>query len=97
MKTRIPAALLAAAALAACTAGEASFGERLRTEGQETAAVGDRWIEGQQMVERGEKLIREGRKDVRSGERKIDKGEDLVEDGREMMARAERTYSPPAD
>lgn len=88
-------AVVSLSALTACT-GDPSFGERLRTQGQDTAAAGESWIEGQQMVERGEKLVKEGRKQVSSGEKKIDKGRDLIEDGRDMMAEAESGYTSAA-
>lgn len=86
--------------VAACSSDQPpSFGERLATQGQEVATIGETWLDGQNEVERGRALVEDGEDKVergqdliRQGEREQRRGRDLVERGQDRMAEAETQY-----
>jgi hypothetical protein len=77
--------------LAGCSQ-ESTLGTQMVAEGSGIAAIGDRWTEGDKLVqqgrseiERGNEMIAEGRQLVRSGEANVQRGES-------MKAEAEADY-----
>lgn len=91
--------------LAACaTNREPTYGERIQDEGSSLKAVGERWSEGEALVEKGEKRIEDGQKKIRDGERMIEEGREMVSEGSKLMRDAKLDYeqwdappSPPQD
>ncbi len=85
-----------AAALAACAskppasppsieAPKLKSGEQMLLESQNLAKYGERWKQGQQMVQQGEET-------VRSGKLKIEEGQHLIDEGNRIMRESEEAY-----
>jgi len=60
-------------------------GEKMLSESQDIANLGDRWKKGKQMIERGNILVREGRN-------KIDEGNRMIEEGEKVQRESEEGY-----
>jgi len=60
-------------------------GEKMLSESQDIANLGDRWKKGKQMIDRGNILVREGRN-------KIDEGNRMIEDGQKVQRESEEGY-----
>ena len=60
-------------------------GEKMLSESQDIANLGDRWKKGKQMIERGNILVREGRN-------KIDEGNRMIEEGQKVQRESEEGY-----
>jgi hypothetical protein len=59
--------------------------EKMLSESQEMANLGDRWKKGKQMIDRGNILVREGRN-------KIDEGNRMIEEGERVQRESEEGY-----
>ncbi len=60
-------------------------GDKMLSESQNIANLGDRWKKGKQMIERGNNLVREGRN-------KIDEGNKMIEEGEKVQRESEESY-----
>ena len=76
---------LAALAASGCTTGTPTLGERLTDSANAQAALAERAVEGERLVERGERLIARGRKRVAKGEDEVREGRALVERGEALL------------
>jgi hypothetical protein len=76
-------------ALGACSSTP-SYGDKIVSEGRGTAAIGEKWNEGSEMVAKGTKLQQRGRDEIKDGQSDIAAGQDLITRGRAQMAEAER-------
>lgn len=76
-------------ALPGCTTFQ-DFGDRLRSEGKGTLALGNEWKKGDAMIKRGNKLIRQGRDDIEGGRKRIRRGESRIAEGRDMIEKGQR-------
>ena len=60
-------------------------GEKMLSESQDIANLGDRWNKGKQLTDRGNILIRDGRN-------KIDEGNRMIEEGEKVQRESEEGY-----
>jgi PBP1b-binding outer membrane lipoprotein LpoB len=60
-------------------------GEKMLSESQDIANLGDRWKKGKQMIDRGNILVREG-------QNKIDEGNRMIEEGQRVQRESEEGY-----
>jgi len=60
-------------------------GEKMLSESQDIANLGDRWKKGKQMIDCGNILVREGRN-------KIDEGNRMIEEGERIKLESEESY-----
>jgi hypothetical protein len=58
-------------------------GDKMLSESQDIANLGDRWKKGKQMIERGNSLVREGRNKIDEGNRMIQEGEKVQQESEE--------------
>ncbi|MDH3663085.1 MAG: hypothetical protein OEU92_24190 [Alphaproteobacteria bacterium] len=91
-------ALLLVATLGACSSGP-SLGDTIRAQGAELASIGDRWSEGDELIqeaeeqiEDGQDMILKGRKLTRNGEELVDEGNKNIQRGQELKRVAEASY-----
>jgi hypothetical protein len=76
-------ALIAAAALAACASPpepKPLSAEQILKESQGMARLGQRHLEGENMVRQGEGLVKEGQAKVAEGQRLIEAGKKLIDE-----------------
>lgn len=83
------AVLLLTASLAACSS-KPRLGDTIRSQGVELAAIGDRWSEGDDLVDNGREQIEDGQDMVAKGNKMIAKGEKLLEKGRDNVTRGQQ-------
>lgn len=69
-----------------------TFGEHVKGEGNEVAAIGKNWEKGNAMIAKGKKLEKEGESMQRSGRKNISKGEDMVKAGEKLKSDSEAAY-----
>ena len=60
-------------------------GEKMLSESQDIANLGDRWKKGKQLIDNGNILIREGRN-------KIDEGNEMISEGQKIQLESEQSY-----
>ena len=61
-------------------------GEKMLSESQDIANLGDRWKKGNQLIVNGNTLIREGKN-------KIDEGNRMIEEGEKIQRESEEGYN----
>jgi peptidoglycan hydrolase CwlO-like protein len=69
-----------------------TFGDQLKSSGQEYQAMGQRWEDGQEKIDKGEKLVKQGEKEIKSGEKKVSKGQKMIKEGRAQIREVESSY-----
>jgi hypothetical protein len=60
-------------------------GEKMLSDSQDIANLGDRWKKGKQMIINGNTLVREG-------QNKIDEGNRMIEEGEKIQRESEEGY-----
>jgi hypothetical protein len=60
-------------------------GEKMLSESQDIANLGDRWKKGKQLIVNGNTLVREG-------QNKIDEGNRMIEEGEKIQRESEEGY-----
>jgi len=85
-------ALMAALIAVAGCAQRTTLGTMIAAEGSEIAAIGERWSEGDLLVEKGEGQIARGNQMIKDGRDLIEEGRGNVARGQELKADAERQY-----
>ena len=93
-RAALPALALAALAVAlgGCAAKGATLGDEIGAAGARYAAIGERWEDGQDKVEKGRKLKSRGRDRIRDGEDDLERGERLIREGEAEMERSRQDY-----
>ena len=69
-----------------------TLGTVISSQGAEIAAIGDKWSEGDELVETGEDQIERGNDMIAKGRKLIREGEDNIDLGNEMKSEAEKDY-----
>ena len=69
-----------------------TLGTAIRGQGQELAAIGDRWSEGDDLIEEGREQIDDGNEMIDDGHDLIREGEKNMERGKAMKLQAEEDY-----
>jgi hypothetical protein len=85
--------LISLAALAACTSQKTSpplSGEQILRESQGMAQLGQRYMDGENMVRKGEDLVRQGQAKVSEGERMIDEGKRIMQESEQSYGELKR-------
>ena len=99
MKTTsaLGAAVLAALLISGCAKkpDPDSFGGRLLKDGGETAAIGEKWIQGANLIEKGLATISDGEADVDRGERLVAAGKKKIRKGKALVTEGERSSRRP--
>ncbi len=92
--------VIAIAAVAAIACGSRpTVGDQILAQGKDTAAIGTKWNQANQMIAdgqglgvKGQRQIKDGQKMIVDGQDNIRKGDAMVSKGRAMMAEAEAQY-----
>ncbi len=93
LPTRLVSGLLLAGVLVGgCSSNPPSFGEKLRSQGDDIAEIGESWEDGRARVRAGRELIAEGREQVEDGKADIAEGERMVRTGKQTVKDSERKY-----
>ncbi len=75
--------------LSACSHAP-SLGEKMILQGSHTQALGEKWTEGHQLVEKGNKQIKNGEEMLKKGERLVNKGKANIRVGRKMVKQGQK-------
>jgi len=93
------AVMLLSASVAACSSGKPRLGDTIRAQGNELSAIGDRWTEGDDLIDNGHEKVEDGQEMIAEGNALISEGKALVElggddltRGQQMKQQAEATY-----
>jgi len=70
--------------LMGCT-NQPTLGDKMISQGAETEDIGEQWVDGKKMVEKGQSLIEDGQE-------KISKGEKLKKEGQQKIEDSESQY-----
>lgn len=84
--------LLLGSSVSGCSSNPPTFGEKLMSQGDEIAEIGEAWEAGKSRMRKGRKLIERGRDQVEDGQQDIAEGERLVRTGEQMVKDSERQY-----
>jgi len=91
--SKIRAVFVAVATMAAIAcSSKPTIGDQILAQGKDTAAIGTKWNQANQMIADGQGLGVKGRQQIKDGQDNIRKGEAMVSKGRAMMAEAEAQY-----
>jgi hypothetical protein len=77
--------------ITACSS-EPTVGDQIVAQGKGTAAIGNKWNQGSQMVANGQAMGNKGRQQIKDGQKMIADGDNMVVRGKAMMAEAEQQY-----
>ena len=74
-------------------AQRSTLGTAIAAEGAEIAEIGDKWSEGQELIDKGRDQIDDGNEMIEDGRDLIELGEDNIELGKKMKQEAEAEYT----
>lgn len=67
-----------------------SVGERMLLQGADSTELGEKWVEGNHLIQKGNIQIDHGKSMVEKGERLIKKGHTKIHDGQGMIEQGNR-------
>ncbi|MGD9593038.1 MAG: hypothetical protein AB7V32_11005 [Candidatus Berkiella sp.] len=84
--------------LNAC-ASKPSIGEQMILQGKGTEKIGEKWVEGNELITKGNKTVHQGEANVKKGEKlvkkgkaQIHKGKAMIKKGNKMMNKSEHVF-----
>lgn len=69
-----------------------TLGEKMLTQGSQTKQIGERWVEGNELISKGTKLIHEGEHLSKKGKAQVQKGRAMVKKGNKMTKTSEEVF-----
>jgi hypothetical protein len=92
MKIRMFALPLASTLILTACSNHHSVGDQMISQSESTKALGDKWNNGEKLIEDGNSLIQEGTKLKEEGKQDLLEGKNKIKLGQEMISESKGSY-----
>lgn len=69
-----------------------TIGQQMIAQGSDTQVWGEKWQDGQSLVDKGNKKIKHGKKLIASGKDEVSDGKNMVKKGKKIMKKSENAF-----